>query len=110
MGAGGEAVEIRAFRGTRRTSVYREHVLPEQAFAQILAVAAARGLPLLSSLDRRGSHELDKAGAGRLAREATEIRLGADLPAFDDDLTAVVEVARWCARGSGRSWLTIERP
>jgi hypothetical protein len=109
MAAASDAVEIRAFRGSRRTSVYHGHVLAQTAFARILEVAAARGLPLLSSLDSPGPHELDKPAADRLAKEATRLRAGADVPELDDDLTAVAEVAHWCARASGRSWLRIER-
>lgn len=106
----GEAVEVRAFRGTRQASVYREHVLSESAFARILAVAAGRALPLLTSLDQYGPHELDKGGAQQLAEEAAEIRMSAELPDLGDDLTAIADVARWCARASDHSWMKIAGP
>jgi hypothetical protein len=106
----GRVVEVRAFRGTRRASVYREHVVPERAFARILAAGTARGLSLLSSLDRHGRRELDKATARRLAEEATELRVSGELPDLDRELTAVAEVARWCAHSSNASWLRIEGP
>jgi hypothetical protein len=104
----GEWVEIRAFRGPRRASVYREHALPEKAFARILGVGERAGLPLLSSLDPYVSHELDKSEAQKLADETTNIRAGAELPDLDPDLVAIAEVARWCAHASGESWMKIE--
>src|SRR5262249_28729653 len=70
-----EHVELRAFRGTRRTSVYRAHVLSESAFSRILAAGAGRGLTVLSSLDAHRRHELDKARAEQLAKEATDLRI-----------------------------------
>ncbi len=106
----GEWVEIRAFRGTRRASVYREHVLFEKAFARILGVGEREGLPLLSSLHPYGPRELDKSEAQQLADEATKIRAGAELPDLDPDLVAIAEVARWCAHASGESWMKIEGP
>ena len=106
----GESVEIRAFRGTRRASVYREHVLPEKAFARILTVGERVGLPLLSSLDQYGSRELDQTEAQQLADELTTIRASAELPDLDPDLVAIAEVARWCGRASGEAWLKIEGP
>jgi hypothetical protein len=106
----GEWVEIRAFRGPRRASVYREHALPEKAFARILGVGERAGLPLLSSLDPSGPRELDKSEAQQLADEATSIRAGAELPDLDPDLVAIAEVARWCAHASGESWMKIEGP
>jgi hypothetical protein len=103
-------VELRAFRGTRRTSTYREHTLSEGAFSRILAMGAERGLSQLSSLHVHGRHELDKAGAQRLAEEATEVRMSGQLPDLDGDLIAIVEVARWCVHASEDSWLTIRNP
>jgi hypothetical protein len=101
-------VDFRAFRGSRRSSVYREHVLDEADFARILNVADREGLTVLASLDRHGPHRLDKAAARRLADEATHIRTTAVLPELDDDLTAIASVAHWCARASDNSWLRIE--
>jgi hypothetical protein len=107
---GREPVEIRAFRGTRRRSVYREHVLCERAFRRILAAGEQNGLPLLATLDLYGRHELDKRRARALAEETTSLRISGELPDLDDDLTMVAEVARWCARASEGSWLRIEGP
>jgi hypothetical protein len=87
------SVAIRAFRGTRRSSVYREHVLDEAAYERMAA-----GWP----------RELDKAGARRLAEELTALRASAALLDLDDDLTAIAELARWCARAGGDGWLRIE--
>ena len=110
MALDSEAVEIRAFRGSRRTSVYREHVLSERAFAEILAAGERNELALLSSLDQYGHHELDKRKAAQLADEATSIRTSGELLDLDEDLTAIAEVARWCAHASADSWLKIEGP
>ena len=110
MGQLDAPVELRAFRGTRRTSTYREHILSEGAFGRILAMGAERGLAELSALDLHGRHELDKAGAQRLAEEATEVRMSGQLPDLDGDLVAIVEVARWCVHASEDSWLTIRGP
>jgi hypothetical protein len=98
-----------AFRGTRRTSVYRDHVVSESAFGRILSAGSKRDLSLLSSLDRSGRHELDKAMANQLAHEATDLRMSGELPELDDDLTVITELARWCAHASGDSRLTIVR-
>jgi hypothetical protein len=99
-------VAIRAFRGTRRTSVYREHVTPHATFTRIAAVGERQGLAVVSSLRRR--RRLDKRRARRLAEEATAIRSSGELADLDDDLAAITEVARWCARAAGDSWMTIE--
>jgi hypothetical protein len=104
----GGAVRVRAFRGRRRASVYREHVVAARIAARIAEVGQARGLLALSSLARSGRRELDKANARRLADEATELRMSGERPDLDHDLTGVAEVARWCARASGSSWLWIE--
>ena len=83
MALDSEAVEIRAFRGSRRTSVYREHVLSERAFAQILAAGERKELALLSSLDQYGHHELDKRKAAQLADDVKPVTPGgleANLP------------------------------
>lgn len=100
-------VEIRAFRGSRRTSVYRKQLLSGESFARILAAARRLQLALLSSLDRLGSHELGKRQAGTIANEATRIRASGELPDLDDDLIAFAELARWCAHASGDAWMKI---
>jgi hypothetical protein len=107
MSLEGKTVEIRAFRGTRRASVYHEHRLPEGDFSRILDAAAAHDLPLLTSLARHGPHELNKAAARQLAEEATDVRISGELLDLDQDLTAIVEVARWCARAPDRSWMNV---
>ena len=102
-----ESVELRAFRGTRKSSVYRNHILSAGAFGRILVAGAEHGLSLLSSLDVYGGNELGKAEAKRLAEETTDLRMSGHLPELDDELTAIAEVARWCAHASGNAWLTI---
>lgn len=105
---GRETVEIRAFRGNRRSSVYREHVLAGADFVRILHAAELEGLALLASLDQQRPRQLDKADARRLADETTRMRATAALPDLDEDLTAIAEVARWCGRATEDSWLRIE--
>src|ERR1700722_890714 len=93
-GADGEPVGIRAFRGTRQASVYRERVVSGRAFSRIVAAGAGRGLPVLSSLARRGPHRLDKPTARRLADEAESIRIDGEPLVLDAELTAFGEGAR----------------
>lgn len=102
------SVAIRAFRGTRKASVYREHVIPRAAFTRIAAVGEREGLAVVSSLRRRGQQRLDKRRARRLAEEATTMRSSGELADLDDDLTAITEVARWCARAAGDAWMRFE--
>ena len=105
----GGPVEIRAFRGSRLRSVYREHVLPESRFERIRASGKKCGLPVVATLDFRSRHELDKRRARALAAEANALRASAELPDLDDDLTEIAEIAHWCSRASGRAWLQIDR-
>ena len=107
---GGESVEIRAFRGTRRyVRLPRPRRSASGRFERILAAGERNGLALLATLDRRGPHELDKRRArARWRPEATSLRISGELPDLDDDLTEIAEVARWCARASEGSWLRIE--
>jgi hypothetical protein len=105
-----EPVKFRAFRGTRRASVYREHAVSERVFLRIIAVGGERALPLLSSLSPDSPHVLDKTRSQQLGDELGHIRRGGELPDLDRDLTAIAEVARWCARARGSAWMRIEPP
>jgi hypothetical protein len=102
----GEEVRIRAFRGTRRSSVYRECVVPERVFQRLLAVGERKGLPSLSSLAAEGPHTLDKNNARRLAREMTAV----DAVLNEPQLPAIIEIALWCAHATATAWLTIAGP
>ena len=90
--------------------MYYGHRVSDENFARIHTAASARGLALLASLDPNDEHELDKESAYRLAEEMTDVRRSGDVPDLDDDLTAIAEVARWCARATEGSWLKIESP
>jgi hypothetical protein len=103
-------VEIRGFRGTRRASVYRGHVVPEGEFRRIAATAERRGLRLLATLDPHEERELGKREARTLATETTSLRVSGELADLDDDLTEIAEIARWCARAGEDAWLRIGRP
>jgi hypothetical protein len=103
---GAEGIEIRAFRGNRRSSVYREHVIGCAAFAPVLAAAREHGLPMLASLGTR-SVRLEPDGADRLAREASALREEVPSPALAGHLAAIADIARWCSRARGHSWMTI---
>ena len=104
----GEPVEIRAFRGTRQASVYRDLVVPRSTFVRILEAAERQGLPLLTSLVQQGPHELGKDQTHDLAAEMTVLRSSGELIDVDDDLTSLAELARWCAHAREGAWLTIE--
>ena len=98
-------MELRAFRGTRRRSVYHAHSVGDEAFARIRVAAERDGLPLLGSLEPR---ELDKQEARQLAEELGVIRASLELPELDAELTALADVARWCSRAPGDAWLRVE--
>jgi hypothetical protein len=51
--------------------------------------------------------ELHKPAARQLADELTALRANGVAIDLDDDLTALAEVANWCARARGRAWLQI---
>ena len=110
MGQHEGSVELRAFRGTRKSSVYRDHIVPAREFGRVVVAAARDGLSLLPSLDVYGRRSLDKAEAKQLAEEATDLRMSGRLADLDEELTAIAEVARWCAHASGNSWLMIVGP
>jgi hypothetical protein len=99
-----DEIRFRAFRGTKRSSVYREHVVSAATLARIRDVAAREGLPLLASVE---PGDLDKSEARQLAEEATSVRAEATLLELDADLTAIAEVANWCAHARRGSWLSI---
>lgn len=101
-----DTVRFRAFRGNRRSSIYREHVVDKAAVELIRDAAARERLPLLAYLDEC---ELDKDDARRLADEATSLRAEASLLELDADLIAIAEVGNWCARSREGSWLRITR-
>ena len=96
-------VSIRAFRGTRRSSVYRECLVPERVFSDMVAAGEGQALPTRSSLDADGPHQLDKGHARKLAREVAAI----GTPLHEPHLTALIDIARWCAHAKATSWLTI---
>ena len=102
----GEGVEIRAFRGTRRSSVYRECIVSENVFRRLLVAGERLELPLLSSLDPYGPHELDKGHAKKLAEKMAVIQEAVNEPQF----AAIIEVALWCAHARANSWLRIVGP
>jgi hypothetical protein len=77
----------------------------QEAFGRIVAAAEGHGVILLSSRDQ---NELDKQKAREIADEVRSIRVGGKLIDLDDDLIAIAEVARWCARASDESWMTIK--
>lgn len=93
---------VRAFRGTRRSSVYREHAVTSGVFVRVAATKARLGLGELAA------GELDKQQARQLAEELDTIRASLELPELDADLTTLAEVARWCSRAPGDAWLRIE--
>jgi hypothetical protein len=101
---GDETVEFRAFRGTRRSSLYQVHSIDAAAFARIRAAAGTHGLALLRSLE---PGQLDRQEARQLSDELGTLRMSLDLPDLDAELTLLADIARWCSRASGEAWLTI---
>jgi hypothetical protein len=101
------AVDLRTFRGTRRSSVYREHKLAGSDFHRIRDAARSLELPLLGSLNPEQPDPLDKDAAARIAEETTRLRLSGHLLDLDDELAAIASLARWC-RHPGSAWMTIE--
>jgi hypothetical protein len=101
-----DRIVARAFRGTRKKSVYRDHVLDTDDLVRIAEAARRAGLVVAATLAAVPC-ELDKEAAGGLAAELTKLRLGAELLDLDDDLTALAELARFCARAHGGAWLTV---
>lgn len=97
-------VEIRALRGTQRSSVYRECVVPAELFRRLVTLGAARGLPSLSALDPGRPHKLDKRQSRRFAREVAAVQDSLR----DAEVAGIVEVALWCAHASRGAWLTIQ--
>jgi hypothetical protein len=102
-------VEFRAFRGTRRSSVYRAHTVETSAFRRIVEAAAAERLAELPRLASPAAAELDAAAARRIATELTQLRSAAVVVDLDRDLAAIAAVANWCAHGRGRAWLTVQQ-
>lgn len=101
-----ERVEARAFRGARKKSVYRSHPLGHRELVRIAGAGRERGFALVAALSAL-PHELDKEGAGRLAIELSDLRRSGVILDLDDDLTALAELARFCARARGGAWLTV---
>jgi len=97
-------IELRAFRGTRRSSVYRAHTLRPADASRVRDAARAAGLPLLASRYAAAQHPGE---ARRLAAELTRLRSSATLLELDGELTALAAVANWCARASGPAWLRV---
>ncbi len=99
-------IELRAFRGTRRRSVYRSHALDDEILNRIRDVAGSVGLPLLRALDPQTTPSLDMRDARRLAEEATALRRSGEILELDEELTAIVALARWCQHDRG-GWMTV---
>jgi len=106
----GEVVEVRAYRGQRRASVNREHVLNEDLFARALLLARAYQLHQLGSLDGYGPTELNKLQARRFADELGFLRTVVNDSLLEPHLTGMQEVADFCWRTSEDAWLVIEGP
>ena len=99
-------VEFRAFRGTRRSSVYRSHAVGSGAFTRIVDASADAGLASLQRLAPIA--ELDAAEAHQLATELTHLRSSAVLLDLDADLAAIAAVASWCAHARSGAWMTVQ--
>lgn len=105
-----ELVEIRAYRGSRRASIYDEHAMPEDLFARLTLIASAYKLHQLSALDPYGPTELNREQARRVSEEAAFVAQTLNDPLLAPHLEAVQRVADYCWKHSGESWLVIEGP
>jgi hypothetical protein len=103
----GHRITVRAFRGRRRTSVYRECSLSDERFERIRAAADELGLLTLVTLPRHGEKRLDKARAHRLATELGLLRADGRLLDLDDDLVVLASVVAWCGHAPSNAWLTV---
>jgi hypothetical protein len=101
-----EQVEARAFRGTRKKSVYRSHPLGYRDLVRIATAGEHSNLPLVAALAALPC-EVEKADAERLAAELSELRRSGSLLDLDDDLTSLAELERFCARARAGAWLTV---
>ena len=99
------SVDVRAFRGSRRSSVYRNQTLTGQDFRRILDVARSLELPVLGSLGSGRPERLNKDKASRVTEEATQLRLSGQLLELDDELATIASLGRWC-RHRGTTWMT----
>jgi hypothetical protein len=107
---GDEPVDVRAYRGTRTASVYREHVVPERLFERILLLASAYDLHVLPALDQYGPHELNQQQAATVAEELAFLQPVVNDAALAPHLIALRELSLWCARSGESSWIHIEGP
>ncbi|HEV8460954.1 MAG TPA: hypothetical protein VGQ38_09620 [Gaiellaceae bacterium] len=102
-------VEVRAFRGTHRSAVYRSHSIERIALRRIVAVAIGERLPTLGQLSNEESLTFDAPEARRIAAEITQLRSAALLLDLDQDLAAIARVANWCGHARGTAWLTVRQ-
>jgi hypothetical protein len=111
MDLDGEAVDVRAFRGTRPASVYREYIVGEGTFVRMLELGREKGLPILSLLDQYGSHEFDRMEAAQLLGEVEAVQASPGDDELAQHLLGIANVVRWCADApDGGTWLTIIGP
>ena len=85
--------------------MYRECVVSDALFRQLLAAGATHGLSSLTALEADAPHRLDKQHARRFAREVAAVQDSFHEP----EVAAIIEVALWCAHATHNSWLTIRR-
>jgi hypothetical protein len=105
-----EPVEVRAYRGPRRASVFREHLVPEDLFSRALMLARAYELHQLSALDPYGPFELNKEQARRISEEAAWLAALVNDPLLEPHLHGVRKAADFCWQYSGEAGLIIEGP
>jgi hypothetical protein len=106
---GGDVLRVRAFRGTRRSSLFREQLLAAAAVDSLQQAAARRGLTTIGTLGRDRSERRSKQQAAQLADELGILLRQLDLPELDAQLTQLLALTRWCARARGGAWLTLDR-
>lgn len=106
----GEVVEVRGYRGARRASIRREHVVNEDLFDRVLLLASAYKLHQVGSLDGYGPTELNKTQARSFADELGFLRTAVNDTLLEPHLAAMQAVADFCWRTTEDGWMVVEGP
>lgn len=104
----GDSIAVRSHRGSRRASVFREHVLSERRFDDLVELARAHGAAHVVAPDPYGD-ELDKGRARRLADELRALRESAP-EALAPHVAGLVDVFEYCAEAPDDAWAAVVGP
>lgn len=104
----GEPIDFRAHRGARRASVYREYVLRERLFDDLVGLAREHGAELVAALDPYDD-EFDKERAELVAADLKKLELvaGDELREHVAGLRAVFD---FCWQADETAWVSVTGP